>query len=54
MSATRPYRNIAGDHLSQNLHHALGQHPFLDDPNLVRIRPVPTTTNIVHGKDLDR
>ena len=27
MSATRPYRNSAGDHLSQNLHHAQGQHP---------------------------
>ena len=28
MSATRPYRNSAGDHLSQNLHHAQGQHRF--------------------------
>jgi hypothetical protein len=26
VSATRPYRNIAGDHLNQNLHHAQGQH----------------------------
>ena len=26
MSAKRPYRNSAGDHLSQNLHHAQGQH----------------------------
>jgi superfamily I DNA and RNA helicase len=26
VSATRPYRNIAGDHLTQNLHHAQGQH----------------------------
>lgn len=26
MSETRPYRNIAGDHLTQNLHHAKGQH----------------------------
>jgi len=29
VSATRSYRNIAGDHLSQNLHHARGQHPYL-------------------------
>ncbi|WP_132543814.1 DUF6538 domain-containing protein [Rhodovulum euryhalinum] len=29
VSATRPYRNIPGDHLSQNLHHAPGQHPSL-------------------------
>jgi hypothetical protein len=27
VSATRSYRNIAGDHLNQNLHHAQGQHP---------------------------
>ncbi|MCA3458498.1 MAG: cupin domain-containing protein [Rhodobacter sp.] len=28
VSATRPYRNIAGDHLTQNLHHDQGQHPY--------------------------
>jgi transposase len=27
VSATRPYRNFAGDHLYQNLHHAVGHYP---------------------------
>ncbi|WP_449042325.1 hypothetical protein [Paracoccus sp. (in: a-proteobacteria)] len=38
VSATRPYRNIAGDHLTQNLHHAQGQHPLGNrDGTTVRI-----------------
>ena len=27
---------------------------LLDDPHLVRVRPMPTTTNLVRGEDLDR
>ena len=40
MLATRPYRNIAGDHLNQNLHHAQGQHPDLPDINLTDVRNI--------------
>jgi hypothetical protein len=26
---------------------------FLNDPHLVRVRPVPATTNVIDGEDLD-
>ena len=37
MSATRPYRNSTGDHLTQNLHHAQGQHR-LPKPDRLRAK----------------
>ena len=35
--ATRPYRQSAGDHLNQNLHHPVGQHPSISRYWIFRI-----------------
>jgi len=42
VSATRPYRNFAGDHLSHNLHHPVGHYQPTNQEIALHLRvPLP-------------